>query len=93
MQTIETRFHGATNSLGARISARTSEGKLVVFVPYEHDGMESHIRAVRKLRERLKWNSPALNMHYVGSSQKGEIWGFDAMSGSHPIRDNFFSCE
>jgi hypothetical protein len=35
-QSIITRYHGATNTKGSRISARTSGGKRVHFFPYDH---------------------------------------------------------
>ncbi len=75
MQTIETKYHGATNTMGARISATSTSG-VRVYVPYEyglsHNG--PHDVAVRKLCKKLDWTGTFI----IGSAiTAGYIYVFD----------------
>lgn len=76
MHTIETRYHGPTNTRGARISATSTEGHRV-FVPYDYsvEILDDHAKAVNALRQKLGWQDKP--MHLAGSSKKGYIWAFD----------------
>jgi uncharacterized protein YjlB len=56
MQAIRTTFHGATNTRGARVTARAESGRsLTVSYSYGQDGPANHARAVRDLVRKLEW--------------------------------------
>lgn len=79
MQTVETRYHGPTNTRGARISATSSDG-VRVSVPFNHglSPLNRHVEAVHALRKKLGWcKDPNLSMRLAGSSKHGYIWCFD----------------
>lgn len=79
MQTVETRYHGPTNTRGARISATSSDG-VRVFVPYDHslEARDCHAEAVHALRKKMGWwKDPSFTMHLAGNSKHGYIWCFD----------------
>jgi hypothetical protein len=65
-QAITTKYHGPTDTRGARISA-TSESGIKVFIPYPHElrSEEGHIKAMRALCSKLKWVGK-----YVGGAVK-----------------------
>jgi hypothetical protein len=56
MQAITTKYHGPTNTRGARITA-TSESGIKVTLPYPHEltGRECHDAAVRALCHKIGW--------------------------------------
>lgn len=58
MQVIITKFHGATNSRGSRISATSSGEGSRVYIHYPHEvGVdEAHSRAAAKLAAKLGWH-------------------------------------
>lgn len=78
MQAIRTRYHGATNSRGSRISAQCEAGK--VFVPFDHDlDLEgNHVAAATALRVKLGWQEK-------DGYQPMEV-GFFAGDGYHVFR-------
>jgi hypothetical protein len=53
MQAIQTRYHGPTNTLGARIKASCERGSLTIPYPYELSGDEVHREAALQLIERF----------------------------------------
>lgn len=57
MQAITTKYHPATNTRGARISASTESG-IRVSIPYPHDATsdDKHWRAVEALCRKLGWS-------------------------------------
>jgi len=55
MQAIRTRYHGATNTRGARITARSSGGSLTLPRNYSLDVDQDHARAAQALVDRLGW--------------------------------------
>lgn len=63
MQTIETKYHGPTNTRGSRISAKASYHPKRVWVEYDHalNAENNHKAAALKLMETLNWTG-----HYVG---------------------------
>ncbi len=75
MQTIETKYHGPTNTMGARISATSSGAGTRVYVPYEyglsHNG--PHDVAARKLCKKLGWTGTFI----IGGTLHGYIYVFD----------------
>lgn len=56
MQTIITKYHGPTNTKGARLKAAATGG-IKRFYPYKHElsAMENHARAARALMDQLGW--------------------------------------
>ena len=73
MQTIQTKFLGATNTRGARIKATTSEGKSA-FVDYSHElsGEAVHFEAVKKLCKKLNWKGDFI----AGATKSGYVFVF-----------------
>jgi len=49
MDTIITKYHSATNTKGARISASVSTRRVYIPYPYELDGWRCHAVAARAL--------------------------------------------
>jgi len=55
MQAIVTRYHGPTDTRGARISATTA-GNGRVYTSYQHNGGDAeHLRAALKMLDKNKW--------------------------------------
>ena len=55
-QAIETKYHGATNTKGSRISATAASGiKVYIDYPHELSGVDCHARAAEKLARKLEW--------------------------------------
>jgi len=59
MKAIVTKYHGATNTRGSRMSAK-AEGVPSISVPYDHDlgTMENHAAVAKKLKDKYKWSGP-----------------------------------
>ena len=78
MQTISTKYHGATNTRGSRISA-TSTGGSRVYVPYrdEYSTDQNHREAVRKLTKKLGWTGRLQS----GGTKAGKVWVFVDIAG------------
>ena len=59
MKAIVTKYHGATNTRGARISATVEGGKTPhrVYIPYPHElnRDEAHALAASTLCDKLQW--------------------------------------
>ena len=55
MIAIETRFHGPTNSRGARITATAVKNRITVSYPYELSGEDCHRVAAEALCAKMKW--------------------------------------
>lgn len=73
MKAIETKFHGATNTRGARISATDSDGNRVyISYPYELSGEEVHRKAVDALCEKMKWTGKMVS----GQTRTGYVFVF-----------------
>jgi len=55
-QAIETKYHGATNTKGSRISATSASGvKVYIHYPHELSGVDCHALAAEKLALKLDW--------------------------------------
>ncbi len=61
MQSITTKYLGATNSRGSRIKATSASGQSVT-VPYDHglDTNEMHHKAAKALAKKLGWDKPMI---------------------------------
>jgi hypothetical protein len=55
MQAIRTRYHGATNTRGARITATCEGGSIQMSYDYSLDAEPNHRKAVELLLKRLGW--------------------------------------
>ena len=75
MKVIVTKFHGATNTRGARISA-TAEGrgnKVFINYPHELNSDEAHYAAALKLCKLRGWSTELIN----GGLPNGDnVWVF-----------------
>ena len=74
MQTITTKFIGATNYRGERIKA-TSESGISATVDYDYSGraIDCHWEAVKALCEKLDWEGNFI----AGNTKNGYVWVFD----------------
>jgi hypothetical protein len=62
MQTITTKYHGPTNTRGARITATSTSGlRATVGYPLELDGEQCHRVAVLALCKRLGWTGQLIS--------------------------------
>jgi len=64
-QAIRTRFHGATETRGSRITARAEAGSVTVSYDYSLNGSENHARAAQALVDKFGWGKPHYG-EYVG---------------------------
>ena len=57
MQSIETTYHGPTNTRGSRITAVTGSGHHKLTIPYPHElsGEACHAAAAEALASKLGW--------------------------------------
>lgn len=70
MQAIRTRYHGATNTQGARITAKASGGRsLTLPRDYSLDVDQDHARVAQRLVDRLGWTGV-----YHGGSFGGDFY-------------------
>lgn len=82
MKAIQTRYHGATNTRGSRISA-TAEGGHRIYISYPHElsGAECHAAAAVELCRRLKWQGDLIG----GGLPNGDYCFVFAQSDKYPI--------
>ncbi len=78
MKAIVTKYHGATDTRGSRISAK-AEGLPSVSVPYPHEfsGEEAHWQAVKALCAKMGWKG---RMH-AGGNVKDDGYTFVFVAG------------
>ncbi len=78
MQTISTKYMGATNNLGARIKAVYPHGDhpYSVTIPFDYslNEEELHKVAVQALAKKLGWKGEMIGGH----TGTGMIWVFDS---------------
>lgn len=70
MQTIETRYHGATNFKGSRVSASCEAGR--VTLPWNHglNVEDNHKAAAERLIRKLAWHGK----YAIGATQRGYVF-------------------
>ncbi|SFI05414.1 hypothetical protein [Methylobacterium brachiatum] len=80
-QAIITKYHGPTNSRGARVSAKASAGR--VTIPYTYDASADHIhtRAAARLALKLGWSG----QFYAGGLPDGTGNVYVCLPGRPPI--------
>jgi hypothetical protein len=77
MQAIRTRYHGPTNTRGARFSAKCEAGS--IYMPYAHglNTAGNHAAACKALVKKLGWDDDGYG-HMVGGQFAGDTyWVFD----------------
>lgn len=74
MRAIITKYHGATNTRGSRISARDGMGLNRIYIPYPHelDGEPAHRLAAEALRDRMQWKGALVS----GGTKDGYVFVF-----------------
>lgn len=82
MKAIRTRYHGATNTKGSRISA-TAEGGHRIYISYPHElsGEAVHAAAAIELCRRLEWKGDLIG----GGLPDGDYCFVFAHGDKHPI--------
>lgn len=55
MQAITTKFHGPTNTRGARVSARAQDGRITIRWDYSLGTDGNHDAAAHALAEKFGW--------------------------------------
>lgn len=83
MKAITTTYYGATNSHGARITARDSDGNRAT-IDYPQDaqgGEEAHAQAARQLCGKMGWSGTLIG----GGTRDGYVFLFDLGSERYPI--------
>ncbi len=75
MQTIETKYIGATNFRGSRIVATASGSGKFVRIPYDSGQADEnmHMTAAVMLCNKLNWEGKLI----AGHTKTGMIWVFD----------------
>ena len=80
LQAIETKYHGPTNTRGARIIAVSASGvRVTIGYPYELSGVYCHAKAAEALARKLEWISEGAafeDQFVAGSTQKGYVFVF-----------------
>lgn len=73
MKAITTKYHGPTETRGARISARDMDGNRV-FIPYPHElsGEAVHLEAARALCRKMHWTGDLAG----GATKHGYVFVF-----------------
>ena len=77
MQAIETRYHGPTNYKGARVSARSQGGRVIVHYDDGDGGSRgresAHARAAKALCSKLGWTWGTM---HIGATADGRGYVF-----------------
>ena len=78
LQAIETKYHGATNTKGSRISATSASGiKTYIDYPHELSGVDCHAIAAEKLARNLEWlkqEDAYENKYIAGGTRSGYVF-------------------
>ena len=77
MQTIETKYVGATNTRGSRIVATASGSGMFVRIPYDSGQADEnmHMTAAIMLCNKLGWEGKMV----AGHTKHGMVWVFDEL--------------
>lgn len=70
MQAIRTRYHGATNTKGARFSAQCEAGRIYMPYDYSLDADQNHAKAAQQLVAKLGWPG----VYYGGTFEHDMYW-------------------
>jgi hypothetical protein len=66
MQAIRTRYHGATNTRGSRITASCEAGSLTMPFDYSLNDEGNHAKAAQLMIKRLGWSGLFLGGQFDG---------------------------
>ena len=72
MKTIETRYHGPTNTKGSKIIATDGDNRLTIHVNNALSLEANHMEAARLLKTRLAWRGSMQGGH----TKRGMVWVF-----------------
>lgn len=73
MKAIKTKYHGATNHKGSRISASDEDGnKVIISYPHELSGEAVYKKAALALCEKMGWGTDIVG----GSLRDGYVFVF-----------------
>lgn len=79
MKAITTRYHGPTNTRGARISARDLDGnRATISYPYDLSGEAVHRAAADQLCAKMGWTGRLVG----GAVARGYVFVFDEAATS-----------
>jgi hypothetical protein len=67
MQTIITKYHGPTNTKGARITAKSNAGTVSIGYPHEMNEREAHCEAACALMKKLGIGGSFISAELPGS--------------------------
>ncbi|MFA6063991.1 MAG: hypothetical protein WC736_15490 [Gallionella sp.] len=74
MKAIVTKYHGPTNTRGARITASDEDGnRATISYPYELSGEEVHRKAAVALCDKMNWKGRLVG----GSVKNGYVFVWD----------------
>jgi hypothetical protein len=72
MKSIETTYHGPTNTRGSRISATDGDNRVSVSYDSALSSEENHQKAAMELRTKLEWTGRMIGGH----TKAGMVWVF-----------------
>jgi hypothetical protein len=84
-QTILTKYHGPTNTKGARVCAYAFAGKMCLPLDYSLSTEENHTNAARALALKLGWRGT----YRGGSLPNGEGFAYVCCEGPLDRRSGF----
>ena len=70
MQTIETKYHGATNVKGSRVSARCEAGRVILSWDHGLNIEDNHKAAAERLIRKLGWHGD----YAIGATKRGYVF-------------------
>lgn len=79
MIAIQTRYHGATNTRGSRISATDGRGNRVsIPFPYDSTGLDVHAAAAEALCDKMGWRGELVGGGIATRDGDGDkaVWCF-----------------
>jgi hypothetical protein len=80
MQSIQTKYLPATNTLGSRIKATCERGSITIWYPHDLSGDEVHREAARA----LVWRFIEEDKNQNSTPPASNPWGREFVSGSLP---------
>lgn len=77
MKAITTKYHGPTNTRGARISASDQDGnRVTISYPHELSGEDVHRAAAMALCSKMGWGLLSNQRLVAGSTKTGYVFVF-----------------
>jgi hypothetical protein len=88
-QAITTKFHGPTDSRGARVSARAAAGRKTVSWDYASNSQQNHATAAQALAEKLNWSGVWVSGGLPDESGDVFVLVADSMAGVGALKPAF----